>query len=182
VTLPHQRRDTRPVRARLQAASAEDGAALAPIFARNLAYFRSAGEVADDADSVPDSVVRGYLDKELARPRGRCLVVRDATSAPVGTVSTLVPHPREPYPWIGLLLIHGSHHGEGLGTAAAEAAEQMLADEGWTEVRIGVLDNNPSALAFRTRLGYVRYDRKTDTEGRRCTLFGKRLSRRSGPR
>lgn len=180
MTLPHRSPDGQPVGVSLQAASATDEAALAPAFASNQDYFRSAGEVADDADSVPACVVRDYLDEELARPHGRCLVVRDPAGVTVGTVSMLVPHPREPCPWIGLLLIDGSRHGEGLGTAAADAVELLLAGEGWAQVRIGVLDTNPSALAFWTRRGYVKYDHRTDTDGRPCTLLGKRLPQRAG--
>lgn len=180
MTLRHRGRDGQPVGVSLQPASTTDEVALAPAFASNLDYFRSSGEVADDADSVPSSVVREYLDEELARPQSRCLVVRDPAGVAVGTVSMVVPHPREPYPWIGLLLIDGSRHGEGLGTAAADAVERLLSGEGWAEVRIGVLDTNPSALAFWTRRGYVAYDHRTDTEGRPCTLLGKRLPQRAG--
>ena len=72
VALAHHRRDGQPVRVRLEAATLIDEAALAPTFTSNLDYFRSAGEVAGDARSALDSLVRGYLDEELMRPDGRC--------------------------------------------------------------------------------------------------------------
>jgi hypothetical protein len=131
--------------------------------------------VVDDVDTVPLSVARDYLAEELARPCGRCLVVRDPEGVVIGTVSLLVPHPREPYPWIGLLLIDGTRHGEGLGTATADIVERQLSVEGWPEVRIGVLESNPSSPTFWTSRGYAAYDQRLDGEGRPCTLLRKRL-------
>ena len=157
-------------------ASHTDADALATVFASNVDYFRAAGDVEDDAESVPSTVAHEYLDEELHRRGGRCLLVLDRRREVVGTVAMLVPHPREPCPWIGLLLIDGSRHGEGLGTATAHAVEHLLADEGWTEVRIGVLASNPSALAFWTRRGYAAYDHRDDDRGRRCTLLHRQLA------
>jgi hypothetical protein len=167
--------DQEPGPVSVEVARVSDEEALAATFATNLDYFLAAGEVADDVDTVPRCVARDYLAEELARLRGRCLVVRDPQGVVVGTVSLLVPHPREPYPWIGLLLIDGARHGEGLGTATADIVEGQLSVEGWPEVRIGVLEINPSALTFWTRRGYGAYDQRLDGDGRPCTLLSKRL-------
>jgi GNAT superfamily N-acetyltransferase len=171
-----ERMDRAHQRVSLTAATTADQAALAATFRTNLTYFRAAGDVSENADSLPRSVVRDYLDAELTRPAGRCLIVRDSAGVVVGTVSMLAPHPREPFPWIGLLLIDGSRQGEGLGSVTADAVEGLLAAEGWPEVRIGVLENNPSALPFWTRRGYVAYDHRPDGDGRPCTLLRKRLT------
>lgn len=174
-TVPDRQASTRPV-VRMRRATAADVDVLAPTFATNLAYFQASGEVECAAVAVPDSLVRDHLDVELARRDGRCLVLSDAEGAVVGTACLLVTHPREPYPWIGLLLIDGRRQGEGLGSVAAEALEAVLADEGWPEVRLAVLDANAPALAFWTRGGYRAYARGTDGDGRPCTLLSKPLS------
>ncbi len=71
-----------------------------------------------------------YLWQETNRENSRCLAIhlRD-TGALVGTVCLLVPHDKEPYPWVGLLLIHGHHQRRGLGTEVVSALEGVLTRE-----------------------------------------------------
>src|SRR5919198_1285595 len=77
--------------------------------------------------------VEMYLYAESSREDGRCLAIRRRQdSVLVGTAALLVPHPAG-CAWIGLLIIRGDEHGQGLGREAALAIEAALAREGWPE-------------------------------------------------
>jgi RimJ/RimL family protein N-acetyltransferase len=119
-----------------------------------------------------------YLWVESNRENSRCLGIRRrVTGELVGTACLLVPHEKEPYPWIGLLLIHGQHQNQGLGAEAARAIDAALAWEGWPEVRLGVLQANPGARRFWERLGYQIIDERPDQDKRPCWIMRKRLAR-----
>jgi RimJ/RimL family protein N-acetyltransferase len=119
-----------------------------------------------------------YLQAETSRPNSHCLALRlRATEELVGTAAIVAPHPDEPFPWIGLLLIDGTWQGQGLGGEAASAIERQLAAEGWTEVRLGVMLANPRARRFWERQGYVVYGEKLDQDKRPVWLMRKALDR-----
>lgn len=118
-----------------------------------------------------------YLAQETSRENSRCLAVRLLeTDALVGTACLLVPHDREPYPWIGLLLIHHDYQGQGLGAEVAGVLEETLIGEGWSEVRLSVLQANPDARRFWERLGYAVFDERSDQDRRPCWAMRKLLS------
>jgi RimJ/RimL family protein N-acetyltransferase len=118
-----------------------------------------------------------YLWVETTQENSRCLAIRlRETGELAGTACLLVPHHNEPYPWIGLLLIHGQHQRQGLGTEAAVSIQEALAREGWPEVRLGVLQANPGARRFWERLGYHVFDERPDQDKRPCWIMRKRLT------
>jgi RimJ/RimL family protein N-acetyltransferase len=118
--------------------------------------------------------VEMYLWQESVRENSRCLAIRlRETGALVGTAALVAPHPDGPYPWIGLLLIDATRQGQGLGTEAATAIEQALAEAGWTEIRLSVMQANPDARRFWERLGYAVYEERPDDNTRPCWLMRK---------
>ena len=147
---------------------------LLPVFRTNREYLVLARDITEGAEITAD-LVRAHLRAGAQFAGGRSLLLL-ADGEVVGTASLLVPHPREPYPWIGLLLVHGERQRHGLGGRAVAVLEEGLAAEGWPEVRIGVLDANARGLAFWTALGYVRYDARPDSEGRPCQVLRKVLA------
>jgi RimJ/RimL family protein N-acetyltransferase len=119
--------------------------------------------------------VEMYLYSESRRENGRCLAIRlRSDSSLVGTAALLVPHPVG-CPWIGLLMVHGSHQGRGLGGEVARGIEIALRQEGWMETRLSVLKNNERALPFWQHLGYRIIEEKDDTAGRPCWVLAKRI-------
>ena len=64
--------------------------------------------------------------------------------------------------WIG---VHGSHHRQGTGRLLAGLVEERFRNEGRDGIRLAVLENTPSSLAFWTSLGWREIDRRAD--GRR---------------
>ena len=121
------------------------------------------------------SDVQNYVQIETRRKHGRCLVVRLRDDGQiVGTAALQVPHPSGT-PWIGLLIVHGSHQGRGYGREAALALEDALRREGWAEVRLSVLQANPRALKFWRRTGYDVVEEKMDALSRPCWVLGKQL-------
>lgn len=126
---------------------------------------------------------QNYLRAELSRPGSRCyllyrrypedngvlvnrlrhLGVRITLTQPLGEellglACVLMPHPREPYPWIGLLLLDARCQGRGFGEEAAVALERMFYFESYREARLAVLQENPRAYSFWRRLGYQEYE------------------------
>ena len=160
---------------RLAFATDQDLPQLQRLFDSNLAYLRIAGEVLPDAVGIADDHACRYMTAETSLPGGRCLVAVDGEDV-VATVALVVPHPNEPYPWIGLLLVEGARQGRGIGGCVADAVEKLLSEEGWSEVRLAVLEANSAAYRFWARQGYSSYDEGEDTQGRRCFLMRKELS------
>jgi RimJ/RimL family protein N-acetyltransferase len=139
--------------------------------------FIEASEQFTGKRSYDPSDAEMYLWVETNRENSRCLAIRQRdTGELIGTVSLLVPHHREPYPWIGLLLIHGQHHRRGFGTEAATAIEEALAREGWPEIRLGVMQANPGARTFWERLGYAVLDERLDQDKRPSWIMRKPLT------
>jgi len=117
---------------------------------------------------------RTFLRSELTRTGGRVhLYLLD--QQPVAMTAELIPHPHEPYPWIGLLLGDGRQHGRGIGAQCVADLHARLAEEGWEEVRLAVLDSNPRARRFWDGQGYLLLNHRSDTAGRRCTVMSRRL-------
>jgi RimJ/RimL family protein N-acetyltransferase len=129
---------------------------------------------------LSDAEMHLWQTTAMENSHGLALRLR-GTGELVGTASLLVPHYREPYPWIGLLLIHGAYQRQGLGTGAARAIETALQREGWPEVRRAVLQACPGERRFWEGLGYVEYGERVDQDKRPCWLLRKPLSAQVAP-
>lgn len=121
--------------------------------------------------------IRKLLREELERPDSRCLAIWTRQERRlVGLACLLVPHPREPFPWLGLLIIDGRCQGQGYGAEALRTLEAGIVAEGWPELRLGVLKANPSARRFWEREGFHEYDDTADSDNRPCWLMRKPLA------
>lgn len=145
-----------------------------PVFNSNADYL----ETAEDKEHYRLEDVEMYLWQETMRENSRCLAIRlKETGELVGTSCLLVPHPREPVPWIGLLLLRRDQQRRGLGAEAAAAIEAALAAEGWGEVHLAVLTSRPEARRFWERQGYVVYDERLSSNQKPCWVMRKELRR-----
>jgi RimJ/RimL family protein N-acetyltransferase len=113
----------------------------------------------------------GHYDLEMLQrdwwlgtlePGRRQLVGRLPDGAAAARLDLLDRNPRDGFPWIGLLMVHRDHGGQGLGRAAAAAAVELL---GGPPVRLGVLDGNAAALAFLSRVGALEVEHRDDRGG-----------------
>jgi RimJ/RimL family protein N-acetyltransferase len=124
-------------------------------------------------EGVPLEDPAKFIAGELANPTGRCYTIVDDQVR--GLICMIAQHPREPYPWIGTLLIDAARRRSGLGRAAIGALEQLLADEGLRELRLGVLPDNARAAAFWARLGYVHLDDRVNQNGHLVRVLRKEI-------
>jgi RimJ/RimL family protein N-acetyltransferase len=121
--------------------------------------------------------VKMYLQAETRRGNSHCLAIRlRDTNELIGTAALVAPHPNKPFPWIGLLLIDRAWQGRGLGAEAAHAIEDQLAEAGWTEVYLGVMQANPGARCFWEKEGYVVYEETLDDNKHPVWLMRKSLA------
>jgi len=88
----------------------------------------------------------------------------------VGVATTLAPHPREPYPWVGLLLVDAALRGQGFGKRASGFLEVMFMGQ-YPALRLAVLHTTPKARAFWLSLGYAAVEDRETSEGRPATVF-----------
>ncbi len=88
----------------------------------------------------------------------------------VGVATTLAPHPGEPYPWIGLLLVDSQLRGHHFGKRASGLLEVMFMGQ-YPSLRLAVLHTTPRAREFWVSLGYVAVDERSTAEGRPATVF-----------
>lgn len=92
----------------------------------------------------------------------------------VGVTTTLAPHPREPFPWVGLLLVDEPLRRKGYGPRAATLLEAMFRGD-WPALRLAVLHMTPLSRRFWTSLKYAPVEERTTQEGRPATVFEKPL-------
>ncbi|MFJ4850877.1 MULTISPECIES: GNAT family N-acetyltransferase [unclassified Streptomyces] len=151
---------------------------LTELYASNAAFHRASGDFPDPDRVTPDQVAAA-LDAERAHPAAEVLLARGAADgALAGLAVTLAEHPDplDPYPWIGLLMVHGGRQRTGLGRELAGRVEERLRAAGRDGVRLAVLEGNPGGLAFWTALGYRVVDHREDRErGRPCAVLHKDL-------
>ncbi|MFJ7150553.1 GNAT family N-acetyltransferase [Streptomyces sp. NPDC100445] len=152
-----------------------DIAEVVGIYASNPEYGRTSGEY--DAEHIQAHQVEAEMREDTSTGRFDVLLSRDIEGQAVGLVSLLRQHPGDGYPWIGLLIVHGDHHRKGRGRLLANLVEERLRSEGRNGVRLAVLENNPTALAFWNSLGWHEIDRRPDAQyGRPCTVMHKQLT------
>ena len=149
---------------------------LTALYAANRAFHALSGDFPDPDDIRPEQVAAA-LAEELAHPDAEVLLAR-AEGRLVGIAITLAHHPdpADPDPWIGLLMVDASLHGQGYGRRIARSVEDRFRASARTAVRLAVLAGNPKALAFWTALGYEVIDHREDHRLHRpCAVLRKPL-------
>ncbi|MFJ1964602.1 GNAT family N-acetyltransferase [Streptomyces massasporeus] len=152
-------------------------AELTALYASNSAFHRLTGDFPDPEDVRPEQVAAA-LAQEWELPGTEILLARSPGRL-TGIAVTLAHHPdpADPDPWIGLLMVDASLHGQGHGRRLAALVEDRLRAAGRTAVRLAVLADNPKALAFWAALGYEVVDHREDKQmGRPCAVLRKELT------
>ncbi|WP_225839311.1 GNAT family N-acetyltransferase [Streptomyces sp. NK08204] len=145
------------------------------IYASNPEYCRAAGEY--DPDNIDAEQVETDLRQDTGATGFEVLLARDTKERAAGLVSLLHEHPKDGYPWIGLLIVHGDRRRKGTGRLLASMVEERLSSLGRSGIRLAVLENNPTALAFWNSLGWQEIDRRPDIQyGRPCIVMHKQLT------
>ncbi|MEV7025188.1 GNAT family N-acetyltransferase [Kitasatospora sp. NPDC093558] len=134
----------------------------------NPQYWRYSGDL--DPDDLSVAGIHAMLRDEARADGCELLTARAADGRTVGLAQVLLRHPRDGFPWIGLLLVDGRAHRSGHGRAIAGALEERFRAAGETGVRLGVLQDNVEAERFWTALGYRRIDMRPDAAKGRPTL------------
>jgi GNAT superfamily N-acetyltransferase len=142
-------------------------------------FHRISGDFPDPY-GISAEQVASDLNAELTHPASELLLAREIrTGALAGLAVTLAEHPDpiDPYPWIGLLMVHGKLHRGGYGKELAARVEERLRTAGHVGARLAVLEDNPGALLFWTALGYrAIYRREDRRQGRPCLVLHKVLT------
>ncbi|MFD8224615.1 GNAT family N-acetyltransferase [Streptomyces massasporeus] len=152
-------------------------AELTALYASNSAFHRLTGDFPDPEDIRPEQVAAA-LAQEWELPGTEILLARGLGRL-TGIAVTLAHHPdpADPDPWIGLLMVDASLHGQGHGRRLAALVEDRFRAAGRIAVRLAVLADNPKALAFWTALGYQVVDHREDKRlGRPCAVLRKELT------
>jgi ribosomal protein S18 acetylase RimI-like enzyme len=150
---------------------------LTTLYASNHEFHTLTGDFPDPHD-IREEQVAAALSEEWAQPGTEVLLARSFGRL-IGLAVTLAQHPdpTDPDPWIGLLMVDASLHGEGHGRRLASLVEDRFRTAGRTALRLAVLDNNPKALAFWTALGHQVIDHREDLHRRRpCAVLRKELT------
>ena len=78
----------------------------------------------------------------------------------IGVIDYLDENPKDGFPWLGLLMIHGDQQGKGYAKLAFAKYESELLQTGKSSVRLGVLKGNAKAKQFWESLGFTYYETK----------------------
>jgi GNAT superfamily N-acetyltransferase len=159
--------------------AAPDDALLAEItgvYASNPDFHRISGDFPDPHDVRPEQVAAS-LNAELVQPTAEFLLARE-DGVLVGVAATLGEHPDpiDPYPWLGLLLVHGDRRRQGHGRRIVALVEERFRAAGRDGLRLAVLDGNTAAIAFWRAQGYRVIDHRPDRQQfRPCSVLHKEL-------
>ncbi|MFF1812235.1 GNAT family N-acetyltransferase [Streptomyces sp. NPDC058251] len=155
--------------------SAEEIAEVVELYASNPEYCCAAGEY--DPENLQADRVEADLREEAGTEGCKVLLARDGQGQLVGLVCLLDRHPTDGWPWIGLLMVHGSFHRKGIGGVLTNLVEERFRSEERNGIRLAVLENNPAALTFWSSLGWQEIDRRADRQhGRPCIVMHKQLT------
>lgn len=91
----------------------------------------------------------------------------------IGLIDFLDCNPKDNYPWLGLLMIHGDYHFKGYGKMAYLGFEDKL-KERFDTIRLGILEKNTEAREFWTTLGFNMYA-NTELDGNLVECYEKSL-------
>ncbi len=89
------------------------------------------------------------------------LFSRDRLTA---VIDLMKDYPEAGIAWIGLILIHPDFRGLGLGRKIVQALCAGFSSAGVKDIRLGVLQENQSALNFWKKLGFEEIERKPDRQ------------------
>ncbi|MCX4430382.1 GNAT family N-acetyltransferase [Streptomyces mirabilis] len=144
------------------------------LYESNPEYCRAAGEY--DPEYIESDRVQADLQEEAGSEGCEVLIARDGQGRLVGLLCLLDQHPADGHPWIGLLLVHGSLHRQGVGRRLTCLVEDRFRNDGRDGIRLAVLENTPTSLAFWSSLGWHECDRRADNQrGRPCIVMHKQL-------
>lgn len=93
----------------------------------------------------------------------------------IGIIDYLLENPKDQFPWLGLLLLHGDYQGYGFGAQAFAVYENEMLKRGKKVVRIGVLKENIRAQHFWESLGFVYYNSATMKNGSGIFCYEKQI-------
>ncbi|MFE6820500.1 GNAT family N-acetyltransferase [Streptomyces sp. NPDC057675] len=99
----------------------------------------------------------------------KVMVARDLQGQSVGLLCLLDRHPADGFPWIGLLMVHGRQHRHGIGRQLADIVKERFRERGHDGIRLAVLENTPTSLAFWSSLGWQEIDRRADNQAAETT-------------
>ena len=72
----------------------------------------------------------------------------------VGILDLIKEYPEQTSFWIGLLLIHGSLHGEKIGNRIVDAVLNAAKIAGYKSAQLGVIESNIKGIAFWQKHGF----------------------------
>jgi Acetyltransferases len=93
----------------------------------------------------------------------------------IGILTYLPRNPHDLEPWIGLLVIHKDHEGNGLGSEVLRLFEEMLREQDVRSVRLGVQVGNEKGASFWTKNGFTIIRGSVDEYGNQVDIYEKQL-------
>jgi len=149
---------------------------VAEIFNSNPDFIADSEGRAEKTAYTADEVASWPLFTGRLRDHQRLLLVRLREGGQlIGVADLLAPHPRGDYAALGLLILHRDLQRRGLGGEAAEAIENALSSEGWSEVEIVALRTRPGSRHFWESRGYRLVREGVNENGRQCWIMRKPL-------
>jgi ribosomal protein S18 acetylase RimI-like enzyme len=109
-----------------------------------------------DGAPAPAGAALDLLAEAEADTERQVLVVRPRSPAKaLGLVDLYLHQPEPGVAHVGLLLLRRAAQGRGLGREVVETLERTLGQDGFIALRVSVGDENPEALGFWERLGFL---------------------------
>lgn len=143
------------VRLTLAKTTAEDLAALLPVYQTNRQFLTWSFESPDLATDYGLAQLQNeWQAVQYDSSREMWLAKLKSSGQVIATIDFLEQNPSDNLPWLGLLLVHGDFQGQGYGQEIFQSLVAYYRDEKkWTNFRLSVLNQNKKALAFWQKQG-----------------------------
>ena len=104
-----------------------------------------------------ESVTRYWEAATLGPGRHVLVVVHKDTGIVIGVLDFVDQSPADGRPWIGLVTIHRDHQRRGFGTEVVHAVAGFVGSHGHHGVRMAVIEDDETGLAFARHVGFEAY-------------------------
>jgi RimJ/RimL family protein N-acetyltransferase len=133
-------------------------------------------EMAEGSRTVTLETVEKDHREHLAFADSFSFAIREkGSSTVIGISQFILCNPNDGFPWLGLIMLHSAKHKYGYGREFMEVLIDWYRENGYPELRLGVLEKNLSVVPFYERLGFSVYERKETKKLGRVTCMTRRI-------
>ncbi|MFY0544122.1 GNAT family N-acetyltransferase [Brevibacillus sp. H7] len=150
-----------------------DFPALLTVYSSNPDYM----EMSEGTRIVSLETVEKDHRENLELPDSFSVAIREQGSADIiGISQFILRNPNDGFPWLGLIMLHSARQQHGYAREFMETLIEWYRENGYEELRLGVLEKNRKVVPFYERLGFFTYEVKQSEKLGRVICMARKLT------